>query len=114
MKKFNKKLLNGALEKYSKGEISLGRAAELAKMPLADFMKIAAKRKIPINYSEKNLKQDFESVEEVFKKLGPVKAIKFFQSLGINKGDSVKEIESITEKLGKDEVLHGIRKARHS
>ena len=39
MKKFNKKPLNKALEKYSKRAVSLGRAAEIAKIPIADFMK---------------------------------------------------------------------------
>lgn len=32
----------------------------------------------------------------------------------INKGDSLKEIGSITEKLSKEEILHGTRKARNS
>ena len=53
-----------------------------------------------------------EGMKVLFKELGPVKTIKFFQSLGINKGDSVKEIESITEKLSKEQVLSAIRKAR--
>lgn len=55
-----------------------------------------------------------EGIEVLFKELGPVKTIEFFQKLGINKGDSLKEIESITEKLSKEEVLHGIRIARNS
>ena len=63
MNKSNENLLSKALEKYSKREVSLGKAAELAKMPLADFMKIVAKRKIPINYTEENLRQDFEAAK---------------------------------------------------
>lgn len=55
------KLTDLALEKYSKREISLGRAAELAKMPLADFMVKAADRKIPINYSIESLEKDFRA-----------------------------------------------------
>ena len=51
-------------------------------------------------------------VEAIFKKLGPVKTIEFFQRLGINKGDSVKEIESITEKMSKEDIIKGIKKAR--
>ena len=35
-----------------------------------------------------------EGVEAVFKKLCPGKAIRFFQSMGLNKGDSVKEMEN--------------------
>ena len=53
-----------------------------------------------------------KGIRIIFKELGPAKTIEFFQSLGINKGDSVKEIESITEKLSKEEILEEIRKAR--
>ena len=55
------KIIDLALEKYSKHTVSLGRAAELARLPLADFMKIAAERKIPINYSLASLERDFKS-----------------------------------------------------
>jgi predicted HTH domain antitoxin len=55
------KLLGLALEKYSKRQVSLGRAAELAKMPLADFMVKAAERNIPINYSIGSLEKDFKA-----------------------------------------------------
>lgn len=55
-----KKLVDLALEKYSEREVSLGRAAELARLPLADFMKIAAERNIPINYSISSLERDFK------------------------------------------------------
>ena len=51
-----------------------------------------------------------EGVEAVFKKLGTSKAIKFFQSMGISKGDSVKEIESVTEKMTKEQVIEMIKK----
>ena len=61
------KLFEVALEKYSKREVSLGRAAELAKMPLADFMKMAAERKVPVNYSLDSLKEDFKSALKYFK-----------------------------------------------
>lgn len=57
----NTKQFKKALEKYVKGEISLGRAAELAKMPLADFMKMAAERKVAVNYSLDSLKEDFKA-----------------------------------------------------
>ena len=57
------KLIELALEKYSKRLVSLGKAAELAKIPLADFMKIAADRKIPLNYSLTSLEQDFKAIK---------------------------------------------------
>ena len=55
------KLLELSLKKYSRREISLGRAAKLAKMPLADFMVNAAKSKIPMNYSIESLEKDFRA-----------------------------------------------------
>ena len=55
------KLVNLALEKYSKRTVSLGRAAELARLPLADFMKVAAERKVPLNYSVDSLEKDFRA-----------------------------------------------------
>ena len=53
-----------------------------------------------------------KGIAALFKELGPVKTIEFFQRLGINKGDSVKEIESITEKMSKEDIIQGIKKAR--
>lgn len=53
-----------------------------------------------------------KGIAALFKELGPVETIEFFQRLGINRGDSVKEIESITEKMSKEEILQGIRKSR--
>lgn len=53
-----------------------------------------------------------EKAEAVFKKLGTIKAIKFFQSMGIGKGDSVEEIESITEKMTREEVIKLIKKTK--
>ena len=53
------KLFEVALEKYSKGEVSLGRAAELARLALADFMKLTAERKVSLHYSAESLEEDF-------------------------------------------------------
>ena len=58
------KLAELALEKYSKREVSLGRAAELAKMPLADFMVKVSDRKMPINYSIESLEKDFKAASK--------------------------------------------------
>lgn len=59
-----KKLLDIALKKYSKREVSLGRAAELARIPLADFMLKAGERKVPLNYSVESLQKDFKAVSK--------------------------------------------------
>lgn len=46
----------------------------------------------------------------LYKELGPVEAIKFLQKLGVSKGNSVKEIESITEKFSREEALERLKK----
>tara|TARA_B100000315_G_C14502765_1_gene553119 strand:+ start:548 stop:742 length:195 start_codon:yes stop_codon:yes gene_type:complete len=49
-------------------------------------------------------------IETIYKEFGPEDALKFFRMIGISKGDSVKEIESKTEKMSREEVLALIRK----
>lgn len=56
------KRLEYALKEYSERNVSLGRAAELAKMHLSDFMMEAAKHNIPMNYSKDELTRDFKAV----------------------------------------------------
>ncbi|MBI2659943.1 hypothetical protein HYX07_02180 [Candidatus Woesearchaeota archaeon] len=51
-------------------------------------------------------------ISVLYKELGPVEAVRFLQKLGVSKGDSVKEIESITEKFSRKEALERIRKYR--
>ncbi len=46
----------------------------------------------------------------LYKELGPNETIKFLQNLGVNSGDSVKEIESITEKYSRKEALDKLKK----
>ncbi len=58
----NSRMLDLALEKYSKKSISLGKAAELAGVSIAEFMKVAAERKIPLHYSVSSLENDFRAV----------------------------------------------------
>lgn len=55
------KRLEYALQEYAKRSASLGKAAELAKIPLSDFIIIAAKRQIPLNYSAESLEKDFRA-----------------------------------------------------
>ena len=44
-----------ALKRYRKNEISIARAAEIANIPLADMLRIAAENKIPLHYSKVDL-----------------------------------------------------------
>lgn len=57
--------LSEALEKYKNGEITLGKAAELAKKDLREMMIIATKQKIPFQYSVKELEEDHKLVNHL-------------------------------------------------
>lgn len=59
----NNKLIELALDKYAKRAVSLGRAAELARIPLADFMKIAAEKDITLNYTLQDLRDDLKAAK---------------------------------------------------
>lgn len=53
-----------------------------------------------------------EGVETLYENLGPIKTIKFFQMIGLNKGNSVAELEQKTEKMSRKEVIGLIEKTR--
>lgn len=55
-----------------------------------------------------------EGIEALFERLGAVKATKFLQMVSVSKGDTVREIETQTEKMTKDEVLKMIQEAKKS
>ncbi|MBS3096455.1 UPF0175 family protein [Candidatus Woesearchaeota archaeon] len=55
------KRLEYALHEYAERKVSLGKAAELAKIPISDFMVEAAKHHIPMNYSVESLEKDFKA-----------------------------------------------------
>ncbi len=57
--------LEYALALYQKGEISIGKAAELSSLSIWEIMDEIAGRKIPLNYNVEDLKRDFEKVEEL-------------------------------------------------
>jgi len=56
------KRLEYALKEYAERRVSLGRAAELARMQISDFMEEAAHRHIPINYTKEDIRRDFKAV----------------------------------------------------
>ena len=56
------KRLEYALEEYAERKVSLGKAAELAKMQISDFMEEAAQHHIPLNYTKEDLRRDFKAV----------------------------------------------------
>jgi predicted HTH domain antitoxin len=57
--------LEYALNLYQKGEISIGKAAELSSLSIWEILDELAERKIPLNYGVKELKEDFEKVKEL-------------------------------------------------
>ncbi len=55
--------LEYALEKYKSGEITIGKAAEIAKKDLREMMVIAAKRGITFQYAKADLLKDFAAAK---------------------------------------------------
>lgn len=49
-----------AVNKYQKGEVSIGRAAEIAEVSLWEFTEILEERGVELNYSEEDLEQDLK------------------------------------------------------
>jgi predicted HTH domain antitoxin len=54
-----------ALWLYSKGKLSMGRAARFCNMERIQFMELMAKQKIDINYSVEDFEQDLETIEKL-------------------------------------------------
>ena len=50
---------------YADGVLSLGKAAELAGISLADFLDYLRSRKIPLSYSAEDLRQDVLVLKEM-------------------------------------------------
>ena len=55
-----------ALELFREDKVSLGRAAELCRTPLAAFMDFAAKRGVsPLRYTFEDLEEESRSIERL-------------------------------------------------
>src|SRR3989338_5358771 len=54
------KKLAMALEKYRRREISTGKAAEMAGISLNRFLDVLREKRVPFNYTVKDLMKDFE------------------------------------------------------
>lgn len=57
--------LERALERYGEGELSLGRAAAEAGVPLRVFLRELKGRGVPFHYSGEDLEEDFEAATDV-------------------------------------------------
>lgn len=56
--------LDEALSLYKQGRISLWKAARLADLSLWQMLEIVKEKKIPAQYTEKELKEDLKALEE--------------------------------------------------
>ncbi len=56
------KLLEYALLKYKNKEVTLWKAAKIARISLSSIMTKAAQQRIPIQYDTQDLKEDFAAV----------------------------------------------------
>lgn len=52
-----------ALKKYQEKEVTIGKAAELAGVPLRRMLQIAADRGIPFQYTTDDLLKDFQAAQ---------------------------------------------------
>ncbi|MBU4220366.1 MAG: UPF0175 family protein [Euryarchaeota archaeon] len=57
--------IDHALEQYKDGKITIGRAAQMAGVPLREMIAIAAKKGIPFQYNLDDLKEDFRAAESL-------------------------------------------------
>ncbi len=53
-----------ALELFREGEVSLGKASEIAGISIREMMVLLRERKVPLHYSEKDLDKDITLIEE--------------------------------------------------
>lgn len=63
-KSLEQEKLDYVLDRYKKGEITIGKAAELLKKDIREMMMIAARKNIPFQYSLKELRKDFKAVKK--------------------------------------------------
>ncbi len=56
--------ISDAVERYQNGEVSVGKAAELAEVSLWEFTEVLEQRGVELNYSEKDLERDIELAEQ--------------------------------------------------
>ena len=54
-----------ALELYSEGKVSLGRAAELCHTPLELFMEFAGRHEVPLHYGADDLEEDRRTLQRL-------------------------------------------------
>ena len=56
--------IDTAIRRYRDGDVSLGRAAEIAGMSLWRFLDILEDRRVEVNYTESDLETDLAALRE--------------------------------------------------
>lgn len=56
-----------AIELYGEGKISMGKAAEIAKVSKWEMFELLGGKKIPFQYHPEDFKQDIETLKKVLK-----------------------------------------------
>ena len=54
-----------ALSRYREGKITIGRAANIAGIPLRNMIAIAAMKNIPFQYSLDDLREDSLAIDDI-------------------------------------------------
>jgi len=54
-----------ALELYREEKVSLGRASELCRMPVEQFMEFAAQHNVPLHYGVDELEEDRRTLDRL-------------------------------------------------
>lgn len=60
------------------------------------------------------IKEDLvgEGIRKLYKEFGPVRTIKFFKLLGVNKGDTLREIEEQTARLSRKGAIRLVKRVK--
>ncbi|MHA1274580.1 MAG: UPF0175 family protein [Promethearchaeota archaeon] len=61
--------LEYALKLYQKGEISLGKAAEISSLNIWEFLDKLSEKRIPLNYDIKDLMDDEDSIKKLLNEI---------------------------------------------
>ena len=56
-----------SIELYREGLVSIGKAAEIAKVSIWEMQEILARKKVPINYYSEDLEADIKTLKKVLK-----------------------------------------------
>lgn len=56
-----------AIRLYQKGMVSLGKAAEMINLSIAEFIELLSDERVPIDYDDESLMEDLEVVDKLVK-----------------------------------------------